>query len=464
METRLPADFIKSLEKLHHFNPEKFIALHETGEQVVSVRFNEVKCNPANDKWPDDMTDPPFNLFARVPWASNAFYLPERPSFTLDPLFHAGVYYVQEASGMFLEQALKQTVDLTQNINVLDLCAAPGGKSTILQSLISRNSMIVSNEVIKTRVPVLYQNMTKWGRHNGIVTNNDPAHFNKLSGFFDVMLIDAPCSGSGLFRKDAQAANLWSIDLVNLCSQRQQRILADSWSCLKEDGILIYSTCSYSREENEDILDHLFKQFNCISRRLTIQPEWNIIETISEQSGAYGYRFYPDKLQGEGLFMAVIQKKDSAESRHTPKNHRTEKKTEKFKVGQVSKWINASSLAFAQVGESIHVMPSEWTSQFEILKNTLYLKKAGIRLGKNTENVWIPDHELALGTILNDEVESLELTKDDVLSYLRAQPFPAGNSEKGWRLVRYQNHGIGWVKLLENRVNNYYPKSWRIRL
>jgi 16S rRNA C967 or C1407 C5-methylase (RsmB/RsmF family)/NOL1/NOP2/fmu family ribosome biogenesis protein len=462
--TQLPVDFVKSLEKLHLFDSEKFIAVHDSDEQIVSVRFNSEKCHLTGAQWPKNITGPPFNLYEKVPWASDAFYLSARPSFTLDPLFHAGTYYVQEASGMFLEQALKQTVDLSRDLNVLDLCAAPGGKSTLIQSFISKDSMIVSNEVIKSRVSVLYQNMTKWGRYNGIITNNDPVHFKQLPGFFDVMLIDAPCSGSGLFRKDPQAAKHWSKDLVNLCCQRQRRILADSWRSLKENGILIYSTCSYSKEENEDMLDHICQSNQCISRRLTVQPEWNIVETTADQSGAFGYRFYPDKLKGEGLFLAVIQKKDSIEFQTELKPKRSAKKTDKFKDSQLSKWINPSSLAFAEVGDAVHAIPSSWTNQFDILKNTLYLKKAGIRLGKKTENDWIPDHELALGTILSDEVRCLELSKEEVLHFLRAEPFQTGNSEKGWHLVKYFDHGIGWVKLLGNRLNNYYPKSWRIRL
>jgi 16S rRNA C967 or C1407 C5-methylase (RsmB/RsmF family) len=172
--------------------------------------------------------------------------------------------------------------------------------------------MLLSNEVIKSRVPVLYQNMTKWGNANGIISNNDPEDFSKLPGFFDLLLIDAPCSGSGLFRKDPEASKGWSPELVRLCSQRQKRILADAWICLKENGFLIYSTCSYSKEENEDLLDQLFRDNDCESVCLSPDPLWNIVETRSDRS--HGYRFYPDKLAGEGFFLSVIQKKRSGES------------------------------------------------------------------------------------------------------------------------------------------------------
>ena len=217
MTLHLPAELIRSLSKLDHFDPNAFQSVHESGDQLVSVHMNPGKPILQNGNWPKEIKEPPFDISNAVPWAEDAYYLASRPSFTQDPLFHAGLYYVQEASGMFVSFAIKKTADLTRNLRILDLCAAPGGKSTMLQSLISEESLLVSNEVIKSRVPVLYQNMTKWGFANGIITNNDPIHFKKLPGFFDIILIDAPCSGSGLFRKDPEAAKSWSTDLVQLC-------------------------------------------------------------------------------------------------------------------------------------------------------------------------------------------------------------------------------------------------------
>ncbi|RZL04773.1 MAG: phosphoenolpyruvate carboxylase, partial [Pedobacter sp.] len=175
------------------FEEPSFVHTHESGEQVVSIRTNPAKFNIASSH---------FDVEEKVQWSSCGYYLKQRPSFTTDPLFHAGCYYVQEASSMFLEQALKQSVDLTTPIKVLDLCAAPGGKSTHIQSLISADSLLVSNEVIKARAGILKQNIVKWGGSNVIVTNNDPQHFSRLEGFFDVIVVDAPCSGSGLFRRD----------------------------------------------------------------------------------------------------------------------------------------------------------------------------------------------------------------------------------------------------------------------
>jgi 16S rRNA C967 or C1407 C5-methylase (RsmB/RsmF family)/NOL1/NOP2/fmu family ribosome biogenesis protein len=464
LTVHLPAELIKSLSQMDHFDPKEFQSVHETGDHLVSVHMNPGKPILVNSRWPLEINEPPFEISNTVPWAADAYYLSSRPSFTLDPLFHAGLYYVQEASGMFVEFAIKQTSDIMQKLIILDLCAAPGGKSTMLQSIISSESLLVSNEVIKTRVPVLCQNMTKWGFANGIVTNNDPAHFKGLPGFFDIILIDAPCSGSGLFRKDPQAVKTWSPDLVQLCSQRQHRILADIWESLKENGLLIYSTCSYSREENEDILDMIFQEYSCISMRLFPDPAWNIIETNSEKAGAYGYRFYPDKVLGEGFFLSVIQKNQGAAHLRKSKINRNPGKIPVSTEKQIGTWIHEKSLSYINVGESIHALPGTLISEFERLKNNLYLKKAGIRIGKPGENELIPDHELALANFLKYDSPYMDLSKADALQFLRGEPFELNSREKGWQAVSYLGHRIGWVKLIEKRMNNYYPKSWRIRL
>ena len=424
-----------------------------------------------NGCWPANMIEQPFQFSGKVPWAPDAWYLESRPVFTLDPLFQAGTYYVQEASGMFLAFAFNQITDPSRKLKVLDLCAAPGGKSTLIQSLISGESLLVSNEVIKTRLPVLYQNMTKWGRANGIVSHNDPAHFRLLPGFFDLILVDAPCSGSGLFRKDPEAVVTWSPEVVSLCSQRQQRILSDVWGALKVDGFLIYSTCSYSKEENEDVLDRVFQQFDCVSIPLSPDPGWHIVETYSDRAGAYGYRFYPDKVLGEGFFLSVIQKREPADSGvknniypRAGKPNRKPERISKTAEKQLNNWIPEGSVHYLPVGEAIHALPYGLVNDFDTLKNALYLKKAGVRVGKAGETDWIPDHELSLADILNDKAASLDLEKPDALNFLRGESLEVGTGERGWRLVRYQGQGLGWVKLLDKRMNNYFPKSWRIRL
>ncbi|MGZ3814731.1 MAG: hypothetical protein ACXVJN_23130 [Mucilaginibacter sp.] len=237
-----PQNFLNLLAGSPGFDSENFTKAHQISESPTSIRLNPFKISSIKGD-------------SRVPWCNEGFYLDSRPSFTFDPLFHAGCYYVQEASSMFIDHILHYINKDSDGIKVLDLCAAPGGKSTLINSALKSNDLLVANEIIKTRVPVLTDNLTRWGTSNSIVTNNDPKDFGRLKGFFDIILVDAPCSGSGMFRKDPAAMNEWSEANVNLCHQRQERILADIYPSLKEDGYLIYSTCSYSVEENEDILD-----------------------------------------------------------------------------------------------------------------------------------------------------------------------------------------------------------------
>ena len=462
---------------MDHFDPDAFQRSHDAGEQLVSVHLNVEKPIFQDGKWSIEKTEAPFELAGKVPWAADAYYLRNRPSFTMDPFFHAGAYYVQEASGMFVSFALKHIADPGRKLKVLDLCAAPGGKSTLMQSLISPQSLLLSNEVIKTRVPVLNQNMTKWGRANGIISNNDPSHFKRISGYFDIMLIDAPCSGSGLYRKDPAAATSWSRELVNLCNQRQQRILSDVWDSLKEDGFLIYSTCSYSKEENEDILDFLFNQYSCITIDLHPDPRWNIVETRSDLAGALGYRFYPDKLSGEGFFLSVLQKKQSAGSENSNPNSivnasgygrsnnqvKTPGTISKSAEKQIGQWVDTNILKYITIEESVHALMPGLISDLEFLKTNLYLRKAGIRIGKEGDREWIPDHELALANSLRHDSPALHVSKSDALDFLRGNPFDVRFPSKGWHTVCFQGQRLGWVKLLDKRMNNYYPKSWRIR-
>ena len=229
MPVHLPNDLLNSLEGIKGFDKEAFVKVHESGEQVTSIRVNPFKSSMVNGQWSmsPHIHNSPLTIDDKIPWTAYGYYLSSRPSFTFDPLFHAGCYYVQDASSMFLEQALKQSVDLSAPLKILDLSAAPGGKSTHILSLISNNSLLVSNEVIRSRANVLKDNLVKWGCNNVIVTNNDPKDFQKLENYFDVIVVDAPCSGSGLFRREPEAIEEWSEQNVTLCSQRQQRILAD---------------------------------------------------------------------------------------------------------------------------------------------------------------------------------------------------------------------------------------------
>ncbi len=452
---QLPPELLQSLAGIKGFDKENFMQVHQSGEQVTSIRVN-----PARQGVQLTID----NAQLTIPWCRNGYYLAERPSFTLDPLFHAGAYYVQEASSMFLETALQQTVDLTRPLKVLDLCAAPGGKSTLIQSLLHENSFLVSNEVIKTRVSILAENITKWGAANVVVTNNDPKDFQRLENYFDVIVVDAPCSGSGLFRKDPGAIAEWSENNVQLCSQRQQRILADVLPALKDDGVLIYSTCSYSAAEDEDIADWLVADCKMATLQLQLKDEWGIVETQSLQQQAYGYRFYPGKIQGEGFFIAAFKKQEHiAAVIPAKKSNAKNSKISNAEAAVVNAYLDDSDrFFFIKQQDDVLALPLCLQEELPVLQSALYIKKAGVKLGTVIRNELVPDHELAVSNIRSKHFPLLELDDATALQYLRRQDIRPQTAIKGWALACCRNLPLGWVKILPNRINNYYPAAWRI--
>ena len=476
---QLPDQFIKSLQNAPAFNQVNFIAAHQQPLPITSIRLNTNKIvldnncfkingnsinlnciqqiqNKNNNQLNEATTSP-------VPWCTNGIYLSERPSFTIDPLLHAGAYYVQEASSMFLWQALLQCIDIEKPLTVLDACAAPGGKSTLIQSVLHQQSVLVSNEVIKTRVPILVENITKCGAENVIVTNNDPKDFKKLPNFFDVIVIDAPCSGSGLFKKDANAIHEWSEQNVQLCSQRQQRIIADLLPALKKDGILIYSTCSYSVAENEDIADWIMAQNNVESVQLNIDADWGIVESISTQHHAYGYRFYPDKVKGEGFFIAAFKIISTTnETAAVSIKNKFEQATKNELMVIQNHIQNSSQYVFIKQHEEIIAIPNALINSLSIIQANLYIKKAGITIGQIIRTDLLPHHQLAISTLPLKNIEYIEVDVPTALQYLRKQPIVIDTDYKGWALITHQYLPLGWIKVLPNRVNNYYPKEWRI--
>jgi 16S rRNA C967 or C1407 C5-methylase (RsmB/RsmF family)/NOL1/NOP2/fmu family ribosome biogenesis protein len=458
----LPPALLQSLQNIKGFDEETFTLVHQSGVQITSIRLNP---NKIYNRQPEI-----YNFQSgRVPWNENGYYLPERPSFTLDPLFHAGAYYVQEASSMFLEEVLKQTVDLSQPLKVLDLCAAPGGKSTLIQSIISAESLLVSNEVIKSRVNILSENITKWGAANVIVTNNDAADFKRLPGYFDMIVVDAPCSGSGLFRKDPNAINEWSENNVALCAQRQQRILADIMPSLKDGGVLIYSTCSYSQQEDEAIADWLVDELKVENVQLKVNVEWGIVETVSEKSNSFGYLFYPDKVKGEGFFIAAFSKPVSELKTYPSATLRTKNKNKKEafvserEVEALKPYLlNTDDFFFIKQNEEVIALPLHLEQELAIIQSALYIKKAGVKLGALIRNELIPAHELAVSNIINTLLPKLEIDIETALQYLRKVDITVESELRGWVLLTHQQLPLGWIKVMPNRTNNYYPKEWRI--
>ncbi len=445
---QLPASLINSLTNAKGFNRQAFEGVHASGEQITSMRINPNKIN--------DKATLPFNNLVQVPWTSNGYYLPERPSFTFDPLFHAGTYYVQEASSMFVEQALLQNVDVSKPLKVLDLCAAPGGKSTHLQSLISADSLLVSNEVIRSRANILKDNIVKWGAANVVVTNNDPAHFKPLTGYFDVIVVDAPCSGSGLFRRDEEAIAEWSEDNVNLCSQRQQRILADIWPCLKEGGLLIYSTCSFSQQEDEDIVQWMQKEYDAVVKPIDVQAEWGIISSES------GYRFWPDQVKGEGFFLACLQKQTPQEE-VVVKTKRKVEAPSKTQMPVIEKWLaNSTDLQFVLHEQTVYAWSNFLATDGVFLLDKLKVIYSGTKLGELMRDKLIPDHALAMNPFLQGEIVTAELDEKDAIAFLQRKDIAQLPETKGWQLATFQGHALGWMNVLPNRINNYYPKELRI--
>ncbi len=449
----LPEQLITSLRTAPGFNEETFRQVHQSGVQVVSIRINPAK--------PVDAATH-FIAAKKIPWASHGYYLQKRPSFTADPLFAAGCYYVQEAGSMFLEEVMRQTCALHQPLCVLDLCAAPGGKSTLIQSIISADSLLVSNELIKTRANILAENMTKWGAANVIVTSNEAKDFKKLPQFFDVIVADAPCSGSGLFRKDNEAIGEWSLSSVAACSLRQQRILADVLPALKPGGILIYSTCSYSEGENEFVADDIMRQYNMEPLRINLPAGEGIIETISPEKKAYGYRFYPDKIQAEGFFIAAFKLAGSGKDLHAQKRYRDLDIPLKETAPVLPFIQQPHHFSFIKQEETILAFPKVLMPFLQQVKNNLYIKKAGVAAGCIIKGQLVPDHELAVSSILSEELKRLELTEDVAMDYLRRNEIKAGTGYTGWAVVCFKKYALGLVKVLPSRVNNYYPKSLRI--
>ncbi|RYZ24180.1 MAG: Fmu (Sun) domain protein [Chitinophagaceae bacterium] len=456
---KLPEALLQSLEGIPGYDRDAFVQVHESGTQVTSIRVNPAKPQAAGSLFqgpdgPSQLADSK----SKIPWSRYGYYLAARPSFTFDPLFHSGAYYVQEASSMFVEQALAQHADLSAPLRVLDLCAAPGGKSTHLQSLLAPGSLLVSNEVIKARAAILSENLTKWGAGNSIVTSNDPAHFAKLEGFFDVIVVDAPCSGSGLFRRDPDAIGEWSPANVQLCQGRQQRILADVWPALKEGGLLVYSTCSYSAEEDEFILDWLSTTFQV--EPLPLQcSDAGIVEVRSPQGG-WGYRFYPDRVRGEGFFLAAFRKRDAAEKprfKTKPADLLSAKET-----AALGEWLDTSGLRILRHGSRVLALPEAALPDFTLLQSALYIQQAGTSVGEPIRDKLVPDHGLAMSPRVAGSVPRTELSYGDAIRFLQRQDFMI-DTQRGWQLVTFMGQPLGWINALPNRLNNYYPREWRIR-
>jgi 16S rRNA C967 or C1407 C5-methylase (RsmB/RsmF family)/NOL1/NOP2/fmu family ribosome biogenesis protein len=424
-------------------------AMNETAP--VSIRFNPVKILPEEHIPPGEP----------VPWCEEGLYLSRRPVFTLDPVFHAGAYYVQEASSMFLREALRQTVDNSAPLTVLDLCAAPGGKSTLIADFIGPNGLLVANETIRARVGALRENMEKWGYPNIAVTSGEAEDFARIPGLFDVVVTDAPCSGEGMFRKDPDSIGEWSPENVTICAARQKRILAAAVECLKPGGTLIFSTCTYNREENTDNVDWLTDVFPLESIRLEIPATWG----ITEMGG--GYQFYPHKTRGEGFFLAVLRKTGGETAKTVAGNFKNLSAVSRSSVPLIEKWIqkDAALRYFQTEAGEIMALPEQWTAVYSVIEKLVRLKWFGINTGEFKGKDMIPSHALALNNLVNPDIQHVETDRTQALRFLKKETFdlPDGITN-GWTLVRHHGLHLGWIKVMPGRMNNYLPQERRIRM
>lgn len=453
----LPASFEQDMRSLLGAD---YTAFREAllGEPAVSIRLNRAKCSTIPEYEP-------------VPWASDGCYLPERPQFTFDPLFHAGCYYVQEASSMFVEQAVRQHLADAQV--ALDLCAAPGGKSTLLRSLLPDECVLVSNEVMRPRAQVLAENITKWGHPRCIVTSNYPADFTPLGTLFDLILVDAPCSGEGMFRKDEVAIAEWSPENVDVCRQRQRDILTDIWPTLRPGGLLIYSTCTFNIKEDEENVRWMMDELGAELLPIDTDDAWGITPSLVADV-AHAYRFLPGRIRGEGFFLAALRKPEDCVTESRPSEERGCKKQKKNKERRPSnsipteckQWLTESNSNTYRLFENeVVAMPADMESLCTLLSNHLHILKSGITLAEIKGRDALPTHDLAMSTALRtDAFARCSLSYTDALRYLHREAFALPpDTPRGFVLVTYRNTPLGFVKNLGNRANNLYPNEWRIR-
>ena len=419
---QLPEEFLESTRAL--MGDELFSqflrGLDE--EPPVTIRMNPLKCYYM-----------PLNYERRVSWCDVGFYLKTRPQFTFDPLFHAGLYYVQEASSMFIHEVLRQLVK--EPVLMLDLCAAPGGKSTAARTRLPNGSVLVCNEPVRQRAQILSENMQKFGHRDVVVTNNLPRDFRKAGLSFDVVLCDVPCSGEGMFRKDEGAVREWSPQNVEKCWRLQREIVSDIWPQLRDGGLLIYSTCTFNTKENEENVRWICEELGAEMVAVETQPEWNITGSLLPGFDGPVYRFIPGKSRGEGLFVAVMRK--------------------------------ASTLPLPTEGKSLRQMPNLQGLPLSILHPA---PPQLCNVQRSTFNVKplprpTPPASLALLASLDKEAfPRVELSYQEAISYLRGEALrlPA-DTPHGFVVVTYYHVALGFVKNIGSRANNLYPDGWRIK-
>ena len=424
-------------------------------------------------------------LCQAVPWCpSTGRYLGARPNFTFDPLFHAGAYYVQEASSMFVDYVVRQLVG--RPVTMLDLCAAPGGKSTALRAALSEGSLLFSNEPMRQRAQVLAENMQKFGHEDVVVTNNYPRDYRKSRLMFDAILADVPCSGEGMFRKDDGARAEWSLQNVDNCWHLQREIVEDVWQCLRPGGLLIYSTCTFNAHEDEENVMWIASELGADIVELPVDTEWGIVPSLV--GGIPAYRFLPGFTRGEGLFLAVLRKHGgddndasgveiveqanavATQSKKVKKDRRRVQTAQKEGKAKMQPAVTiplrgASNYVLRKVADTLTAVPERWSKVFDTAASSLRIIHAGVGLGVEKGRDVIPAQSLALSRQLADDAyPRVEVGYADAVSYLRKEAVALpGDTPRGFVLLTYHGLPLGFEKNIGNRANNLYPQEWRIK-
>lgn len=452
---QLPSDFESLMTEQLGADEYTKLASAIDSPSPTSIRINKRKTS--TEEQASIQGDEP------VQWCNEGSYIKERPQFTFDPLLHAGCYYVQEASSMYLSHILRRYVK--EPVTALDLCAAPGGKSTLALATLPEGSLLIANEVVRQRANILAENIIKWGNPSCIVTNNYAEDFLPLGNIFDVVICDAPCSGEGMFRKDADSISEWSIANVNTCWQRQRDIVSNIWHTIKTGGLLIYSTCTYNHYEDEDNVNWIAKELGAEILSSYPDPLWKLDDKHTH--------FFPHKTKGEGFFVAVLKK--TADDDTSFQSHKSKKKQKQDKGGkkqaikipkEISSWISDNETY--TIYEEDGIFKAFPTSHYELLQQARQHVKvihSGISLAITKGKALQPSHSLALSQSINIKAfPSVNLTYEQSIAYLRTEAITLPtDTPLGYILVKFQDHPLGFVKNVGNRANNLYPSEWKIK-